>query len=221
MCRALSTVTRLSWAEIVLRVPVGPGVEAGRILRDALPDLALLFVVGARAALVEAVPAVVADRRGVAHAVGLAVDLRAAQRCPAVHRRACRRRRRCRSAGRAGAAAPLMSLPMATPRPPIFCDGVQIACAQDVLEPAHGRGTLSRQLRQHACQVRHVALVEDRRHDPAQPRDALDLVGALARLVRHLVHVAGAVLLACSLRSNSTSALKIRSRNQECEEITG
>ncbi len=48
------------------------------------------------------------------------------------------------------------------------------------------------QLRRGPPQAGHVALVHDRRDDAAQPGDALELVAALAQLVRHFVHVARA-----------------------------
>ena len=50
-------------------------------------------------------------------------------------------------------------------------------------------------MRQHIAAVHHIALIENRRDDAAQPPDALHLIGALAHFARHLVHIGRAVVL--------------------------
>src|SRR5450756_1370168 len=63
--------------EIVGWMVIAQWIEAGLVGGDRLPDLALLLAIAAVAAGLEAEPTVIADGRGIAHAIFLTIDFRA------------------------------------------------------------------------------------------------------------------------------------------------
>ena len=174
---------------VVTRMLLLSRVEAGFVHGDSLPYFALLRIVAACAARLEAEPAIVAHGRVVAHAVGLVIDFFAAL------------------AGAVGVVVRAVSGQCAKARAGQRRRAVHVAAHRHAT-PAHLRGDVEvrlrprgagagagighfiGQLRHGLAQPGHITLIQNGRDDPAQGRDALDLVGPFAGFVGHLVHVA-------------------------------